>query len=191
MEQETSPNWAQAFVGKGEREVWAVPMPEGLSTHDKNRFLDVKQNAAFAARRRAERQALEALAAEAAKTRGYGGEEDDAEDTDDTEAVSNLLPSPAGEPERSAKDSTPLSQIPLVIPNGSTDVLLIAACAGLIEHMTHYIARTDSAIDACTNFMDRICSMMKSSAEVAKVVGRLRGLEPEESRHRMIVEHAQ
>jgi hypothetical protein len=194
MEQETSPNWAQAFVGKSEREVWAVPMPEGLSTHDKNRFLDAKQNAAFAARGRAERQALEALAAEAAKTRGYGDDEEDEEDTDDTKAASNALPSPTGEPERSARDLTPLPQISLVIPNGSTDVLLdkqIAACAGLIEHMTHYIARTDSAIDACTNFMDRICSMMKSSAEVAKVVGRLRGLEPEESRHRMIVEHAQ
>jgi len=169
-------------------------MPEGLSPRDKNRFQDAKQNAAFAARRRAERQALQALAVEVAKTRGFDGDEDDEEDADDPEAVSNVLPSPTGGPEPSPKDSTPLSQIPLVIPNGNTDVLLdkqIAACAGLIEHMTHYIARTDSAIDACTNFMDRICSMMKSSAEVAKVVGRLRGLEPEESRHRMIVEHAQ
>jgi len=190
MERETLPKWAQAFVGKSEREIWAVPMPEGLSTADKNRFQDAKQNAAFAARRRAERQALQALAVEVAKTRGFDGKND----ADDTEPVSSVLPSPTGGPEPSPKDSTPPAQIPLVIPNGNTDVLLdkqIAACAGLIEHMTHYIARTDSAIDACTNFMDRICSMMKSSAEVAKVVGRLRGLEPEESRHRMIVEHAQ
>jgi hypothetical protein len=38
--------------------------------------------------------------------------------------------------------------------------------------------------------MERIGSLMKSSAEVAKVVGRFRGLEAEETRHRMIVEHA-
>lgn len=108
MEQELSPNWAQAFVGKSEREIWAVPMPEGLSTVDKNRFQDAKQNAAFAARSRAERQALQALAVEVAKTRGFHGGEGREEDADDTEAVSNILPSPTGGPERSPKDSTPL-----------------------------------------------------------------------------------
>jgi hypothetical protein len=66
----------------------------------------------------------------------------------------------------------------------------IASCAGLIEHIAHYIARHDSAIDACGNFMERMASLMNSSANAAKMVGRLRGsLEPEETRLRQIVEH--
>ena len=35
-----------------------------------------------------------------------------------------------------------------------------------------------------------LTSMMRASAEVAKMVGRLRGLEPDETRHRMILERA-
>jgi hypothetical protein len=83
-----------------------------------------------------------------------------------------------------ALPAVPESPIPFVIPDGTADALLekqIASCAGLIQHIAHYIARYDSAIDTCNNFMDRISALMRSSAEVGKVVGRLRGLEPKKA----------
>jgi hypothetical protein len=83
--------------------------------------------------------------------------------------------------------------IPLIIPMGRCEELLerqLASGAGLVEHLVQYIARYDSEVSACLQFADRICSVMKSSAGLAKAVGRLRGLGPEETRHRVFVEYA-
>ena len=79
------------------------------------------------------------------------------------------------------------------MPEGSTDVLLerqIATCVGIIDHLAHYVARNDTDPYNCNNFMDRIVSMMNSSANVAKMVGRLRGgLQPDEKQLRQIIQH--
>jgi hypothetical protein len=94
------------------------------------------------------------------------------------------------EREESRANTTP-SLPPLVIPEASTDVLLerqIASCAGLIEHIAHYIARNDSAISVSSNFMERIASLMNSSATAAKMVSRYRGIKPAETCHRSIIE---
>jgi hypothetical protein len=81
---------------------------------------------------------------------------------------------------------------PLVIPEANTDILLdrqVASCAGLIEHIAHYIARHDGPLEVHGNFMERMAGLMNASANVAKMVGRLRGsLEPEETCVRQIVE---
>jgi hypothetical protein len=79
-------------------------------------------------------------------------------------------------PHASAPERGPLP--PLTIPAGPLDVLLerqIALCGGIIDHLAHYVARYDTDPYNCNNFMDRIVSMMNSSANAAKVAGRLRG----------------
>jgi hypothetical protein len=184
MEIDQEKEWALFFRGRSAEAISALAPPDGLSEQEQLRFIDLQANAAEKARRAAERELQWKREDEARKIR-----KDDFADLNLAAARANpfinpdikLLPPPA-EP-----------AIPFAIPEGSADVLLekqIGSCAGLIEHVARYIARNDSAIDACTNFMERIGSLMKSSAEVAKVVGRFRGLEAEETRHRMIVEHA-
>jgi hypothetical protein len=170
MDQQIPPEWAHLFEGKTRTEILKTPQPPGLSPMDSTRFeraVYAATSASLAAELKAdkERRALEKLASLAAEPAAA-----------------------AAEPMTAPAPSLP----PLVIPQASTDVLLerqIASCAGLIEHIAHYIARHDSAIDACGNFMERMASLMNSSANVAKMVGRLRGsLEPEETRFRQIVE---
>jgi hypothetical protein len=80
---------------------------------------------------------------------------------------------------------------PLTIPAASTGVLLerqIASCVGIIEYVAQYVGRNDTATDACANFMARIASLMNSSASVAKMVARYRGLKQAETCHRSIIE---
>ncbi|MFL6690018.1 MAG: hypothetical protein ACJ8IR_07530 [Alphaproteobacteria bacterium] len=186
METDQEKEWALFFRGKSAEAISALDPPHGLSEQEQLRFIDLQANAGEKARRAAERELQWKREEEARKIRK---DDDNLVDLNLAAARANpfinpdikLLPPPA-EP-----------ALPFTIPEGSADVLLekqIGSCAGLIEHVARYIARNDSAIDACTNFMERIGSMMKSSAEVAKVVGRFRGLEAEETRHRMIVEHA-
>jgi hypothetical protein len=171
MNQQIPPEWAHLFEGKTRTEILKTPQPPDLSSLDSTRFeraVYAAASASLAAELKAdkERRALEELASLAAQPAAA-----------------------ATEPVRAPAPPLP----PLVIPEASTDVLLerqIASCAGLIEHIAHYIARHDSAIDACGNFMERMASLMNSSANAAKMVGRLRGsLEPEETRLRQIVEH--
>ena len=82
---------------------------------------------------------------------------------------------------------------PLVRPAGDAAQQLehqLGTCSALIGTIADYIASSSSHPDICLNFMDRITSMMRSSAAAGKVVGKLRGDAPEETRHRVIVEHA-
>jgi len=142
--------------------------PDGLSPAEQAKFeraVYAASDAALAAELQAGRRALEELANLAAQSVAE-------------------VPEPMTEP------ASP--RPPLVIPEGNTDVLLdrqIACCAGLIERMAHYIACDDRPTEARWNFMERMASLMNSSANVAKMVGRLRGaLEPEETCVRQIVQ---
>jgi len=70
----------------------------------------------------------------------------------------------------------------LEIPKGNAADLLeqqIATCAALIGNIANYIARSDTATDVCFPFMDRISSLLSSSATAARVVGQLRGIASE------------
>lgn len=166
MDQQIPPEWAQLFEGKTHDEILATAQPDGLSPEDQARFeraLYAASDAALAAELQAGRRAREELAHLATQIA-------------------------AAEPVTEAAPPFP----PLVIPKASTDVLLerqIASCAGLIERMAHYIACDDRPPEARWNFMERIASLMNSSANAAKMVGRLRGsLEPEETCLRQIVQ---
>jgi hypothetical protein len=75
-----------------------------------------------------------------------------------------------------------LLQTPLEIPKGNAADLLerqIGTCAALIGNIADYIARNDSNPDVCFPFMDRISSLLSSSATAARVVGQLRGIATE------------
>ncbi|HEX3809694.1 MAG TPA: hypothetical protein VHW02_08315 [Rhizomicrobium sp.] len=64
----------------------------------------------------------------------------------------------------------------------------LAACADLIGNLSQYVMRSDTSVETCLSFMDRISAMLVSCATVGKTTARLRG-GTEETRHRMIVEH--
>ena len=74
------------------------------------------------------------------------------------------------------------AQLPLEIPNGSAADLLeqqIGTCAALIGNIANYVAHSDTHTDVCLPFMDRIASLLSSSATAARVVGQLRGIATE------------
>jgi hypothetical protein len=175
MATEQERKWAQAFEGKSEQAIWALKAPNDLSEEDEARFHELREAAALATRHRTEREILQELEDSGRKIRG--NEED----------FGGTIAGPAS----TTSQKKPLP--PLVIPVGPLDTLLekqIASCSGLIEQIAYYIAHDTTLPNDCINFMERIASLMTSSAGVAQVVGRLRGLEPEETRHRIIVEHA-
>ena len=58
-------------------------------------------------------------------------------------------------------------------------IIVIGTCAALIGNIANYIARNDTATNVCFPFMDRISSLLSSSAAAAKVVGQLRGIATE------------
>jgi hypothetical protein len=71
---------------------------------------------------------------------------------------------------------------PLEIPKGSVADLLehqIGTCSALIANIADYVARNDSRPDICFPFMDRIASLLSSSATAGRVVGQLRGIASE------------
>ena len=67
----------------------------------------------------------------------------------------------------------------------------VAACVGIIDHLAHYVGRNDTETYSCNNFMERIASLMNSSATVAKMVSRYRGIKPAETCHRSIIERVE
>jgi hypothetical protein len=170
MDKQIPPEWAHLFDGKTHEEILKIPQPPSLSPMDRTRFERAVYAAAAAVtaaelKADKERRALEELARRAAEPVA--------------EATAPVTPPAPPFP-------------PLVIPAAGTDVLLerqIASCAGLIEHIVHYVACDDRPVEARWNFMERMASLMNSSANAAKMVGRLRGcLEPEETLFRQIVE---
>ena len=98
------------------------------------------------------------------------GDEDDAPEDDDR--ARTLLEAPR------ANQPKPPPNRALVLPEGDAAQLLeqqLAASAALIRHLSGYVARDDTDPAVCVLFMDRMTSMLGASANVGKVVGRLRG----------------
>ena len=164
MNRNIPPEWAAMFKDKTGDELIALKPPPGLSEDDEVRF---RIATGYAALQR--------------KANGLDREEAPPPQKTRDEEIPPVS-------ERRPKNPLP----PLTIPEGSTDVLLdrqIATCVGLIDHLAHYVARYDTDHYNCNNFMERIVSMMNSSANVAKMVGRLRGsLQPDEKQLRQIIQ---
>jgi len=178
MTRSSSSQWAHLFEGKDSKDILEVPPPTDMSQRIAFRFAQTDAYRAFeraeAEKLSAERRRMVGLIASRA---GLGNE---------------------GEGETAAAVAKPIDapsarmfprEVPLVIPQGKSDELLerqIASCAGIIDHLARYIARSDTDPQVCANFIDRIASLMNSSAGVGTTIGRLRGLGPEENVHRMI-----
>lgn len=166
--------WVSSFKGKNEAEILTIRLPDGISDEEAFRFRDLQQEAA-----RAERKSRE----EAAEAARLAKEQSLLQQAARALALTEPL-----QPETEGMLAPPARPpIPFAIPDGKTDTLLdrqIASCAGIIEHLAHYIGRYDSAVETCNQFMDRISVMMRSSADAALAVGRLRGMAPEAGRRR-------
>jgi len=160
--------WVSGFQGKTEADILTTPLPQGISDEEAFRFRALQQEQAETVRMSGE------AAAEAARVAK--------EQALLQEAARALALTEPPQPEPGEIVALPAQPpIPFAIPDGKTDVLLekqIASCAGIIEHLAHYIARYDSAVETCNQFMDRISVMMRSSAEAGLAVGRLRGMVP-------------
>ncbi len=176
---DTRANWLKSFEYKTEMELAAMNPPVGLPTA----FVEIwrrDRDAALAGLRRANDQSEDL-------------EEYDEEDDElDAEAVSIANQRAALETALSAVENDTAgdpanarvlpSQPSLDIPKGSAADLLerqIGTCAALIGSIADYIARNDTPTDVCFPFMDRISSMLSSSATAARVVGQLRGIASE------------
>jgi hypothetical protein len=161
--------WAKDFENKEKSELLAMISPEGLSKDAADAWWHARE------------RAIEAL--------------EDAEDiaNADGNAVAPVvdMPLPASREERTrllldemhnaelrAKARVNAAQIPLALPEGDAALLLekqIASSAALIGYLSNYVARTDTDPSVCMSFMDRMTAMLGASANVGKVVGRLRG----------------
>lgn len=185
-----APEWVALFQGKTAAEITETRMPASLSDEEAFRFREYQIDRADeeAAREdgkpyvpRVPLAQLYAAKPAREKSSPYG---------DTADALDHGYGFETGCETSQATAADPLP--PLVVPNGSTDVLLdrqIALCGGIIEHLAHYVTRYDTDPHNCNNFMDRIVSMMNSSANVAKMVGRLRGsLQPDEKQLRQIIQ---
>jgi hypothetical protein len=162
--------WAKAFQGQDERGILAVPLPPNLSDAQCFRFRSLQDEAARKAR------SSKALLQKAMAEVSVAARLNPISETAPARELAEAEPVPS----RQVAPAEP--RIPLKIPNAKTDVLLdkqIASCAGIIEHLAHYIGRYDTAVETCTKFMDRIGLLMKSSSEAALAAGRLRGMAPE------------
>jgi hypothetical protein len=195
MSDQSPASWAELFAGKTSAQIlWTSP-PEGLSESESHRFRAARlkaSTAALGAERAASKQAeggTQAAEREAAQPASATPDDPNRE----RKQRDVLQKQDATEETAPALAASKFEPIPLVIAMGRCEEQLerqLASGSGLIEHLVQYIARCDSDVQACLNFADRICSLMKSSAGVAKAVGRLRGLGPEETRHRVFVEYA-
>jgi hypothetical protein len=154
--------WAKDFENKSVSELLDMPSPDGLSGEAQEAW------------RLARAAAIEAL-----------------EDTEERAAPVVNEPLSASPVERArllldemhdaelrAKARADAAQIPLTLPDGDAALLLekqIASSAALIGYLSNYVARNDTDPAVCMSFMDRMTAMLGASANVGKVVGRLRG----------------
>jgi len=171
MDDTEAQDWAKDFENKEKSELRAMISPEGLSEDATDAWWQARE------------RAIEAL--EEAEERGIA----DA----DANAAAPIVdkPLPATREERTrllldemynaelrAKARAAKAQIPLAMPEGDAALLLekqIASSAALIGYLSNYVARTDTDPSVCMSFMDRMTAMLGASANVGKVVGRLRG----------------
>jgi len=164
--------WAKAFEGQDERRILAVRLPPNLSDAQCFRFRSLQEEAARKARSSKE----QALLRKALDEVGVAARLNPIAETAPASELAEAEPIPS----RQMAPAEP--RIPFRIPDARTDVLLdkqIASCAGIIEHLAHYIGRYDTAVETCNKFMDRIGLLMRSSSEAALAAGRLRGMAPE------------
>ncbi|HEY4114131.1 MAG TPA: hypothetical protein VGM17_08730 [Rhizomicrobium sp.] len=200
MSDSTPAQWAHVFAGKTERELHEIATPLDLPQEQAMAFRLARRaaiveagKAEHPAHARVEPLAETAIAAAPERAATETADENipqknEAAASDHAAALEQLTQASVTSHSRPWKEA-----IPFVIPQGPSEEMLerqLASCAGLIDHLAQYIGRYDSDVQACLNFADRIASLMKSSAGVAKVVGRLRGLAPDETRHRVLVEYA-
>lgn len=185
MEQEAAREWAQSFENKSESELAAMKIPAGLSMSQIISWKIAKQAAEAAAIGR--RKARERAAAPESEIVAN----DDAQSIAEEPAPIADKPLPASPVERArllldemhdaelrAKARAAEAQIPLTLPEGDAALLLekqIASSAALIGYLSNYVARNDTDPSVCMSFMDRMTAMLGASANVGKVVGRLRG----------------
>jgi hypothetical protein len=154
--------WLKSFENKTESEIKALSAPPGLSTASLMMWCRVREAALDRFQPLSEEETLfteEKRACEATLTALEN-------DTSQMEACAGVLP----------------SQPPLEIPKGNAADLLeqqIGTCAALIGNIANYVAHNDTHADVCLPFMDRIASLLSSSATAARVVGQLRGIASE------------
>lgn len=162
MELTEAREWAKDFENKSVSELRAMVAPEGLDEEADLEWRRAKVSAIF------DRQDADAAAAQAA---------DEPLPASPAERT-RLLLDEMHDAELRAKDRERAAQIPLALPDGDAAMLLekqIASSAALIGYLSNYVARTDTDPSVCMSFMDRMTAMLGASANVGKVVGRLRG----------------
>jgi hypothetical protein len=178
--------WRKAFENKTESELEALTPPPGLPTV----FLKMW--------RRERDEALAGVRPPASRTEEPEQPEDDedaekqqlsfSKERDALEAALTALENDtSGAP---AGPRAQPAQSPLEIPRGNAADLLeqqIGTCAALIGNIANYVAHSDTEANVCLPFMDRIASLLSSSATAARVVGQLRGI-ANETRQTFITE---
>jgi hypothetical protein len=178
MDDTEAPQWAKDFENKDESELAALTIPAGLSISQIIKWKKTKQaaeSAAFYRRRAREGEAAAAIAN--ANTADAAPPAQDALPASREERT-RLLLDEMHDAELRAKARERAAQIPLALPQGDAALLLekqIASSAALIGYLSNYVARTDTDPSVCMSFMDRMTAMLGASANVGKVVGRLRG----------------
>jgi hypothetical protein len=181
MDNTEARDWAKDFENKDESELVALKIPAGLSMSQIIRWKQAKQAAEAAAigKRKARERAEKASAPDSEIVAN-----DDAQSrADETLPASptertRLLLNEMHDAELRAKARESAAQIPLALPEGDAALLLekqIASSAALIGYLSNYVARSDTDPSVCMSFMDRMTAMLGASANVGKVVGRLRG----------------
>lgn len=163
MDDTEAPNWTKDFENKDKSEILAMPLPEGLS------------NEAFDGWWLARERAIEAL---------EDAEEDAVPVSDEPLSASRkertrVLLDEMHDAQLRAREREQVAQKPLLLPQGDAAQLLerqLASSAALIGYLSEYVARNDTNPDVCMSFMAQMTSMLGASANVGKVVGRLRGI---------------
>ncbi|MBS0273830.1 MAG: hypothetical protein JSR55_05390 [Proteobacteria bacterium] len=163
--------WAKDFENKGKSELLAMPFPEGLDA------------AAMEAWWLARSDAIEVLEEVEDAAQAESGDIAAASPAADEPPAgpaerTRLPPDEMHNAELRAKARADEAQVPLALPDGDAALLLekqIASSAALIGYLSNYVARKDTDPSVCMSFMDRMTAMLGASANVGKVVGRLRG----------------
>jgi hypothetical protein len=167
MDNTEARQWAKGFENKSVSELFDMPSPDGLSGEAQEAWW-LARAAAIEALEDAEDGAAPVAAAPAAPEPLPASPRERA----------RLLLDEMHNAELRAKARADAAQIPLTLPDGDAALLLekqIASSAALIGYLSNYVARNDTDPSVCMSFMDRMTAMLGASANVGKVVGRLRG----------------
>ncbi len=118
-----------------------------------------------------------------------GEDEDDEEDTSSAEIAPPREQSAAPSPPRTQKTVASRLSADRPVTPAATESLerQIAYCGALIEEIADYVMRDDTEVHACYGFIDRVSSLIQSSAAAGTVIGRLRG-QVSETKHTMVME---